>query len=119
MTFVSSFLVGNDIYNGNSGPLTLDGPGNPDNAGSVPHTYIEGAYNIRQGRLVQETSIKQKAIQKNAFQRTSQNTSSKAKNSFFKRKWESILKNADLLSREMNVGIMVFATYPECTSAKA
>ncbi|KAI8841400.1 hypothetical protein BC829DRAFT_420595 [Chytridium lagenaria] len=109
----------NDIYNDNSGPLTLDGPGNADNAGTVPHTYIEGAYNIRRGRLVQETSIKQKAIRKNAFQRNSQNTSSKAKNSFFKRKWESILQNADLLSREMNGGIMVFATYPECTSAKA
>ncbi|KAI8846245.1 hypothetical protein BC829DRAFT_419350 [Chytridium lagenaria] len=72
------------------------------------HTILDG-----------EDLYRKKAIRKNAFQRNSQNTSSKAKNSFFKRKWESILQNADLLSREMNGGIMVFATYPECTSAKA
>ncbi|KAI8834082.1 hypothetical protein BC829DRAFT_407453 [Chytridium lagenaria] len=63
---------------------------------------IEGAYKIRSGQVMHDESVKHSNI-----------------NSFFRRHWEHLVQTADNMSRKIDAGIVLLATYPEALAAKA
>ncbi|KAI8852748.1 hypothetical protein BC829DRAFT_384428 [Chytridium lagenaria] len=75
---------------------------------------IEGAYKIRSGQVMHDESVKQSNNRRNAF--SNANSTSSNINSFFRRDWEHL---ADNMSRKIDAGIVLLATYPEALAAKA
>ncbi|KAI8848215.1 hypothetical protein BC829DRAFT_394658 [Chytridium lagenaria] len=78
---------------------------------------IEGAYKIRSGQVMHDESVKQSNNRRNAF--SNANSTSSNINSFFRRHWEHLVQTADNMSRKIDAGIVLLATYPEALAAKA
>ncbi|KAI8852099.1 hypothetical protein BC829DRAFT_385924 [Chytridium lagenaria] len=78
---------------------------------------IEGAYKIRSGQVMHDESVKQSNNRRNAF--SNANSTSSNINSFLRRHWEHLVQTADNMSRKIDAGIVLLATYPEALAAKA
>ncbi|KAI8829161.1 hypothetical protein BC829DRAFT_450253 [Chytridium lagenaria] len=81
---------------------------------------IEGAYKIRSGQVIQDVSVKQSNNRRNAFPNVNCPAQTRSMtNSFFRRHWEHLVQTADNMSRKINAGILLLATYPGAMAAKA
>ncbi|KAI8847380.1 hypothetical protein BC829DRAFT_444573 [Chytridium lagenaria] len=71
------------------------------------------------GEDLGKCTIKQTNPRRNAyFDNVAAAQASSLRNSFFRRHWEHLVQTADYMSRKINAGVMMFATYPECQAAK-
>ncbi|KAI8839599.1 hypothetical protein BC829DRAFT_420964 [Chytridium lagenaria] len=80
---------------------------------------IHGPFKIKSGQISDDGTIKQTNPRRNAyFDNVAAAQASSLRNSFFRRHWEHLVQTADYMSRKINAGVMMFATYPECQAAK-
>ncbi|KAI8830723.1 hypothetical protein BC829DRAFT_410291, partial [Chytridium lagenaria] len=69
---------------------------------------IEGAYKIRSGQVMHDESVKQSNNRRNAFSNANSTSSN-----------ITPFSTADNMSRKIDAGIVLLATYPEALAAKA
>ncbi|KAI8847450.1 hypothetical protein BC829DRAFT_444627 [Chytridium lagenaria] len=80
---------------------------------------IHGTFKIKSGQISDDATIRQANPRRNAyFDNVASAQASALRNSFFRRHWEHLAQTADYMSRKINAGVLIFASYPECQAAK-